>query len=112
MRALCVLAVFFLAGCGTVPEPGAGRTKPVKLRFGVASYATVEQARVQFPAESSWRVDARPSAARGRCSRFDQTYVTVAPFTTDGFTGHLRLDFINNRLYAVLFYPDKPDVYF
>jgi len=58
-----------------------------------------------------WSVDERRKAAQGGCPRFDETNASVKRVADLGEVGDLRLDFINGRLYSILFYPDRFDAY-
>ena len=108
-----LLLALLLASCrAPVPEPGAGSPDPLPLAFGFSSYASISAARRVLPADSPWEVRERPNPRRGGCSRFDETNVTVAGFVTGDFRGELRLNFINDKLYRVLFSPDAPAAYF
>ena len=90
MRLPLAVAVSLLVSCNLlpIPEPAGGTKHTVP-----------------------WAASTHPGPPRRRCPRFDETNVDVANANITNGPGSLRLDFANNKLYTIIFYPDHFDAY-
>ena len=109
---MAFLVAVCLIACGDVPEPAAGRHSPLELISGFWSYQSIGETKNRLGPAVRWSVlDDTPVPARGSCPRFDTFRLAVPNWGHLGEPGELWLDFVNDALYSVSFFPDRPDQY-
>jgi hypothetical protein len=116
LRALLqtVVVAALVACSGSEPSDAYSRIQqpPAELLHGFASYSSPVQVRKSIPTNLEVTTiedsgldpgDTRP--------RFDVLILSIPHFNDRGHSGELRLEFLNQRLLGVWFYPDAYESY-
>lgn len=105
--AICVLFACTVAiGCQeALPEPGSLPATLSPLFKGFESYQTLDQASKVLPDRAAWKVVFQnKSQSRAGCPRFDE-FTFAVPATDLGYSGIMKLQFINDKLATTVFTP-------
>jgi len=109
MRILAMMLTLLLVACGTAATPDA---TGVPLAFGLVSFSGRDSVLAEFSKDHQVRVIEDSKLAAGDPRPAFSIYTVRVPNASDkGFSGELRLNFFNDRLMEVRFYPDDVSAY-
>jgi len=104
---MVILFIYVTVFVACVDEPGKQVRKPTPLLAGIESYQSFQEVQKHvLLAEVEWKVISQSKLSdKGFCPRFDNLTISV-PFTHLDHQGEAWFQFINEKLFATLFFPD------
>src|SRR5438874_1404513 len=105
------LSCIALACTASDPESYTDRQPPVMLMQRFPSYSTERQIQALLPGMALRTVVREALATSSKQPRLDLLGLSVANYSDLGYMGELQLEFSNDRLSSVWFFPEKYDDY-
>lgn len=104
---IAVLVILLLLGCSN------DKVEPIKLAFGLDSALSAESVKSRLKSEiTRWDlIEATQLGKDDKRPEFNFQIISITGLSYEGYSGETKLQFYNDKLMSIQFYPEKWEEY-